>query len=382
MPPENGNPKSEQTYNRKVMGTFFVDYVRMLRSRKDLDWSPFLNPEDLPYLKERIIPDQWYPMASFERLGLAILAKIAGGNNDLVRLWGRAQADAVARQFPEIVHEGDPRESMINFQVERGSYFNFDAVKVLAFFRNYVKLEIAYHMSPPAEQAACWQTLGYFERLLELSRATNIFCRFTGRSWAGDPATILEIDWSNVTPDRKVKGALFLDYVRMIKGHRKIAWERWLRPEDLAIIDGPIDEKEWYPMESFERMGAGILKEVAFNDLERVRLWGRLSVSVLIKTNPDLISPGEPIETLYRFQVLRRSFFNFSAIDIKALHGTYAKLQIDYDMSRTTEAAATYQAIGFFEQLLELAGAKKLQAQLTTKSWEGDPTTILELKWS
>jgi len=300
---------------------------------------------------------------------------------DLVHQWGRIQAEAIARRYPSIIQPGDPRESMINFQLERGSYFNFDAVTVRAFYRNYVKLEIAYHMSPLAEQAASWQTLGYFERLLELSRASNIFCRFTSRSWAGDLTTILEIDWSNVTPEHQVKGILFLDYIRMIKAKKDITWRQWLRPADLAILEARIDENAWYPMESFERMGAAIFKQVAFNDLEEVRLWGRLSVGSLVKTNPNLVSPGEPIETLYRFQVLRRSFFNFSAIDIKALHGNYAKLQIEYDMGRTAEAAATYQAIGFFEQLLQLAGAQNLQANLLLRSWEGDPTTIIELKW-
>ena len=59
---------------RRVKGTLFVDYVRMLRSRREMDWSKHLTAVDLGYLVQRIDPDGWYPMETFERMGLAILA--------------------------------------------------------------------------------------------------------------------------------------------------------------------------------------------------------------------------------------------------------------------------------------------------------------------
>jgi hypothetical protein len=37
--------------------------------------------------------------------------------------------------------------------------------------------------------------------------------------------------------------------------------------------------------------------------------------------------------------------------------------------------------MGFFEGLLELAGAKQISAEFREKSWIGDPRTRLELKW-
>ena len=75
---------------RRVKGTLFVDYVRMLRSRKDVDWSRHLRPEDLAFLGERVRHDAWYPMDSFERMGLAILAEISS-DMQIVQAWGRAQ---------------------------------------------------------------------------------------------------------------------------------------------------------------------------------------------------------------------------------------------------------------------------------------------------
>jgi hypothetical protein len=381
MPPTSSSSKSGLPMDRKVQGAFFLDYVRMMKRRKDVDWTKHLQPEDFTYLRREIDKSEWYPMGSFERMGLAILAEIASGKMDLVRVFGRAQAEELARENAEMV-EGKPSESLVCFQMVRGSYFNFDAIHVQILSHNYAKLEIAYRMSPLAEQAACWQAFGYFERLLELAGATNINCRFSSRSWDGDAGTTLEIDWSNVTADRKVKGNVFLDYVRMIKTYRKVDWNRWLLPNDLLLLTDRIDVSGWYPMEAFERMVAGVLQEIAAGDLEQVRLWGRLSGSFLIKTHPDLISIGDPLETLYRFQVLRRSLFNFEAIDINSISSSYAKLHIDYEMGRATESAFSYQTLGFFEQLLESAGAQNLRSLFLSKSWEGDPTTILELKWN
>ncbi|HEV8246603.1 MAG TPA: hypothetical protein VGP93_12580, partial [Polyangiaceae bacterium] len=77
---------------RHVRGSFFVEYVRMLKRRKDVDWQRILPPEDLPYLQQQIALDSWYPMESFERLGLAILSKIESATLDAVRMWGRFSA--------------------------------------------------------------------------------------------------------------------------------------------------------------------------------------------------------------------------------------------------------------------------------------------------
>lgn len=367
---------------RKVKGTFFLDYVRMLKGRKDVDWNSRLQPEDLAYLQMKIQPEAWYPMDTFERMGIAIFETIAGKNVEAPRLIGRMKVDDLSRQHEDLISEGEPRESLIRFQVVRGSYFNFDPINVLVFFENYAKIEIAYGMSPVAEMAASYQTMGYFERMLELSGASNIRPRFTSRQWEGAPSTILEINWSNVAPGQKVKGQVISECVRVIRGRKEVDWSDYLAPEDLELLKQDIDPNKWYSSQTLERMALAIYHVVAMGDLGMMRTWGRLSVDELMRTNPSLVSTEDPRESLLRFQVLRRSFFNFDAIDIESLYGQYAKIRIDYDASREAEEVASHQALGFFERLLELSGAKSVQYKFTSRAWEGDSTTVLELKWS
>ncbi|MET0592797.1 MAG: hypothetical protein ABW133_08870 [Polyangiaceae bacterium] len=50
----------------------------MIRRRKDIDWKRVFPSEDMKYLEEPILPDEWYPIATFERFGAAILTEFEG----------------------------------------------------------------------------------------------------------------------------------------------------------------------------------------------------------------------------------------------------------------------------------------------------------------
>src|SRR5690242_12396678 len=109
---------------RHVKGSLFLDYARMLKARKDFDWSPYLTPEDLAFMGQRIDIAGWYPMATFERFGLAILQMIADGDLQAVRVWGQVTASTLATLHRDLVVKGDPRESLMRFHVLRRSLFD------------------------------------------------------------------------------------------------------------------------------------------------------------------------------------------------------------------------------------------------------------------
>jgi hypothetical protein len=179
---------------RRVKGTLFVDYVRMLRSRKDVDWSRYLRPEDLALLGERVQPDAWYPMDAFERMGLAILAEISS-DMQIVQAWGSAQIDWLCVVHENLVAPGDPCETLMRFRVLRSGFFDFSALAVPVLNDGEASVLVEYGMSPRAEEAASWQTLGFFERLLQVAGAHKVSARFVSTSWTGDLVTELELRW-------------------------------------------------------------------------------------------------------------------------------------------------------------------------------------------
>lgn len=179
-----------------VRGVLFLDYVRMIKSRKDLEWSKNIVAEDQRFLLHtKIDPDDFYPMATFERLGNAILKLIAGGEMELVRQWGSHSVDALVHGQPSLLAPWDPVETMTRFRVLRATFFDFEALQIPMLHVDEANVVIAYRMGPLAEEAASWQTMGFFQRLLEIAGASNVRAQFTERSWSGDARTLLELKW-------------------------------------------------------------------------------------------------------------------------------------------------------------------------------------------
>jgi hypothetical protein len=168
----------------------------MLRARSDVDWSKFLQPVDLGYLVQRIDSAAWYPMETFERMGLAILAEIAQGQLELVRMFGRASVDWLSQTYRTLVAPGDPRDTLMRFQVLRRSFFDYSALEIGSICDGEASILVSYGMGSSAEEAACWQTLGFLERLLEMAGAHEVRASFASRAWTGDLVTTIELQWA------------------------------------------------------------------------------------------------------------------------------------------------------------------------------------------
>ncbi|MGE0545452.1 MAG: hypothetical protein AB7O24_09925 [Kofleriaceae bacterium] len=181
---------------------------------------------------------------------------------------------------------------------------------------------------------------------------------------------------------RLVRGVLFVDYVRMLRSQKSPRMAEFLNDSDVPYLRMSINSAAWYPMETFERMGNAILAIVANGQMFPVQLWGRYSVSQMLKTYPQLIAPNQPVESLNRFRVLRQTFFNFDALDVVLLHEGEAHISIHYHMGMPAEEAASHQTMGWFEGLLELAGARDVRAELRERSWAGDPRTLMVVMWT
>lgn len=367
--------------NKKIKGALFVEYVGLIKDRADIDWGKYLVPSDLTIIEQAIVDSQWYPFESFERIVVGIVTELAKGDMQIVRGWGRSSIDRLKNRQRFLISDGNPMESLMRDQVRRHGEFNFNPIRIRSLVGGHVEIEIALGSCETVEQEAAYSAQGYFERVLELSGARDVHSDFKSKLWCGDPNTILEILWSEVPPGRMVRGDLFVDYVRMIKSRKDVDWSKYLLPDDMRFLNETITNSEWYPFDTFERMGVGIITEYADKDMQTVRLWGRTQVNDLIRTHKDLICEGDAAETLMRYHVLRKTFFNFSAVDLAGVDDGYAKLRISYNMSRLAEEAATYQTLGFFEGLLTLSGATDIRYKFASRLWEGDAYTILEMQW-
>ena len=180
---------------RHVRGSFFAEYVRMIRRRKNVDWETVLPGADLLYVWQQIDDNAWYPMDTFERLGLAILDHIEGVTIDAVRLWGHFSAQQMVKNHPELVVPGQPVESMMRLKVMRSTLFDFPAFDIPMLVDGHAYITMTYYMSARAEEAACHQTLGFCEGVLSLAGASNPRLAFVERAWLMDTRTMVEATW-------------------------------------------------------------------------------------------------------------------------------------------------------------------------------------------
>lgn len=184
-----------------------------------------------------------------------------------------------------------------------------------------------------------------------------------------------------VTDVRRVRGVLFIDYVKMLRSQKGVNWRQHLPEQDLIYLTMKLEPDAWYPMATFERMGNQILRTTARGEMLTVQLWGRFSAGQLRVAHPNLLAPGDPIETLNRFRVMRETFFDFSALEVPTLHDEHAEIIVHYYMGMPAEEAAAYQTMGFFEGLLELAGVLDIKSAFLERSWAGDPRTLISITW-
>lgn len=167
----------------------------MARRLKTIDWSKVLPHEDLVFILQHIEAEGWYPMATFERLGVAILTHMSGATLDAVRLWGRFSASQFAREHPQLVAENEPVETLMRLRVLRSTLFDFPAFDIPMLTDGHAHVLMSYRMGPVAEEAACFQTWGFCEGVLALAGVERPRTDFIERSWEGDARTVLDVQW-------------------------------------------------------------------------------------------------------------------------------------------------------------------------------------------
>lgn len=180
---------------------------------------------------------------------------------------------------------------------------------------------------------------------------------------------------------RRVKGHLFLEYVRIIRANKELDWTRTLSPDDLEWLSKQIDPGQWYPMTAYESLGLAILDQVARQNLDQVHRWGRQTIDELRESQPEMFAENDPRETLMRFQILRQTLFDFPAATVRSIHDGRAVLEINYGMSERAEEAAAHQSLGFLERLMEVSGGDSAKAEILEGIWEGFSTTLIAVRW-
>ena len=75
--------------------------------------------------------------------------------------------------------------------------------------------------------------------------------------------------------EKKVKGTMLVDQVRMIRAHKHHDWDDVLEPEDWEFINQMFLPSSWYPLEWYEKCGWATFQVLAGGNVDLVRFRGR-----------------------------------------------------------------------------------------------------------
>lgn len=182
--------------------------------------------------------------------------------------------------------------------------------------------------------------------------------------------------------DKKVKGSILLDYVRMIRANKDKDWNKYLKPEDWDIINGRILPSMWYPLDTFQRAGLAAFHILGGGKLDLVRAWGRISMEQLVKgIYKSIIMDADPIKAIDKFVLLRKQFYNFSALEMKAIGDKHLNVWIEYGAKEDGAEPYCAQLKGGFERLVELTGGKNPKVSTGIKKHDGRDGIEFDLTW-
>ncbi|HUT55337.1 MAG TPA: hypothetical protein VM658_18250 [bacterium] len=128
----------------QIKGTLLIDYIRLIRSTKNIDWERHLTPEDWELVNSRILSSNWYSSDAWQRIGRTLYQVGAKRDLNLIRTFGPMIMKGLLDVYKNILCQGDPKESIKKFEVLRRNFIrNVDAdLKVSEMNENRVKVSL------------------------------------------------------------------------------------------------------------------------------------------------------------------------------------------------------------------------------------------------
>lgn len=163
----------------QVKGTLLMDYVRMIRSVKDKDWSKWLTDEDQEIINSKILPSKWYPYETMQRIGLAIFKELANSDLKMVQTFGKYMAGNLSQVYRNVIVDGDPIASVEKITDIQQMLFKDteQAGRIIErgekSFTMLVPVDLKV-TTPEAAEAVGHQTAGVIEGIIENTGGKNV----------------------------------------------------------------------------------------------------------------------------------------------------------------------------------------------------------------
>lgn len=181
---------------KMAKGSMLIDFVRTIRSFKDLDWNKYLKQEDWDIIQSIILPAKWYPFETYYRCSFATYKLLAQGKLENARAYGQVVAKKLVEgTYKSITKSKDAGLALSQFATLYGALFNFGVLKHETIDSNHLRISLNYDGDNEGKAAYCYQLKGMIEAIIEVSGGKSGKVDFSAKQWEGAPVTLFEISW-------------------------------------------------------------------------------------------------------------------------------------------------------------------------------------------
>jgi hypothetical protein len=178
----------------------------------------------------------------------------------------------------------------------------------------------------------------------------------------------------------QVKGSIFIPWVKGVRGDKSGACDRYLNDQDRKIISGRILASSWYPYDTYRRCVEAVSKEVAKDNMDIIRGWGRDFVDKEYKDiYKNLFSETDPRKAMKSRKLMYKTLYDSIRVDLEEISET--EYILSFKGVEPDFKSFFAMAIGVMERGLELNGARGLKAEFIDKSWNGAHQTRIRFSW-
>ncbi|HUT54556.1 MAG TPA: hypothetical protein VM658_14295 [bacterium] len=187
-----------------------------------------------------------------------------------------------------------------------------------------------------------------------------------------------------MTQNRRIKGSVVLDMVKVIRAFKDLPWDRYLKPEDFEIVKTMVIPTAWYPIETYQRMGLAVYKLVAKESEDVVRKFGQAAMKELLEGpyRPFLVK-NDPFEAVAKFFELRKSLFTFSKMAIEKTGDKSLRARITEfgDFSDGLDVF-TILLCAHLEELAKNNGCKGITLKPCHEKEKGQTNIVVDMAWT
>ncbi len=136
----------------KVKGSLLVDYARLIRANKEIDWTQWLDAEEMEIVNNEVMTSAWYSYRVFRKLAWACFQGIACGDLELTATFGRFILQNQLSVYQNVRVPNDPVASIKNFARFWQNFFQGETMESVMTESGVNR--ITYKITAPVDEKA------------------------------------------------------------------------------------------------------------------------------------------------------------------------------------------------------------------------------------